>query len=202
MAYRIAGKYIASCDCSLVCPCPVDGPPTGPNGECHGVAVFGISEGNSDGTDLSGVNWALYNLFPSNISSGSWKAGIVVDSGASDEQAQALERIVSGDEGGPFADFKPLIGEYLGMDRASVTLEGKRASVEGVGDFTFEPFTGPDGSETTVSKAMFGFAPQFTIGRSSGRTKTKVAEIDPVYGESADYEFSSEMGAEEIRPRA
>jgi hypothetical protein len=202
MAYRIAGKYIASCDCSLVCPCPYDGPPTGRDGECHGIIVFDTSEGNLDATDLSGVRWALYNHFPSNLSSGNWKVGIVVDTGASDEQAQAVERIASGQEGGPFGEFVPLIGDYLGMDRAGVSVSDKGGSLDGIGEFTWEPFAGPDGSETTVSKAMFGFAPTFTIGRTSGRYTTKVGATDAVYGESASYEFTSEMGAEEVRPRA
>jgi hypothetical protein len=202
MPYRIAGKYLASCDCSLVCACPYDGPPTGRDGQCHGLALFDISQGNLDDTNLSGVRWALYNLFPSNMSSGSWKVGIVVDTGASDGQAQAVERIVSGQEGGPFGDFVPLIGEYLGMDRAAISMSDKGGSVGGIGEFTWEPFIGPDGSETTVSKAMFGFAPMFTIGRSSGHYTSKTGETDAVYGESASYEFSTEMGPDVVHPRA
>ncbi len=164
MAYRISGTYVATCNCALVCPCPYDGPPTGPGGECRGVLVFDVSQGNLDGTDLSGVPFALYNYFPSNLTAGNWKVGIVVDEGASEEQANAIERIVSGDEGGPFGDFKPLIGEYAGMSRARVTRDGSSASVAGVGDLSFEPFTMPDGSPTTVKSAMFGFAPEFKIG--------------------------------------
>src|SRR6266511_4299164 len=48
---------------------------------------------NLDDTDVSGVNVALYNLFPSNLTAGNWKVGLVIDDGASDEQASALERI-------------------------------------------------------------------------------------------------------------
>jgi hypothetical protein len=203
MAYRIAGKYIASCNCSLVCPCPYDGPPTGPDGQCRGLLVFENREGSLDGTDLGGTRWALYNLFPSNLSAGNWKIGVIVDDSASDEQAQAIERIASGEEGGPFGDFAGFVGEYLGLDRARISMSENQATVDGVGEFSWEPFTGPDGSVTTVSKAMFGFAPTFQIGKSSGRYSTKAgADIEAVYGESADYEFSSEMAAEEIRPRA
>jgi hypothetical protein len=36
----------------LICPCPVDNPPTGPNGECRGAAVFHIASGRLDDTDL------------------------------------------------------------------------------------------------------------------------------------------------------
>jgi hypothetical protein len=192
MAYRIAGTYVATCNCSLLCPCPVDGPPTGPGGQCRGTVVFAIREGDLDGTDLSGIPWALYNHFQSNISAGNWRVGIVVDESASGEQAQAIERIVSGDEGGPFGDFKPLIGEYVGMTRGRVTLDGKSGSVAGIGDFQFEPLTGPDGSPTTVKGAMFAFAPEFTVGRGSGSGTILGESVDFVYGESAEFDYTSE----------
>ena len=48
---------------------------------------------------------------PSNLTAGNWTVGLVVDEGASEEQAQALDRIISGQDGGPFAEFVPFIGE-------------------------------------------------------------------------------------------
>jgi hypothetical protein len=195
MAYRLTGTYVAACDCSLFCPCPADGPPTGKDGQCHGSIVWQVREGNLDGTDLSGVDFALFNLFPSNLSAGNWKIAIVVDEGASDEQALALERIVSGKEGGPFGDFVPLIGEYLGMERAPVQFTGGDSPSASVGDttrFSFEPARGGDGSPTTVKNAMFGFAPEYQIGKASGSSSAFGLGFDATYGESAEFEFSSE----------
>jgi len=201
MAYRIAGTYVAACNCTGLCPCPVDGPPTGENGECRGELVFGIKEGNLDDVDLGGVNFALYNWFPSNLTAGNWKVGIVVDEGASDEQAQAVEKIVSGDAGGPFGEFKPLIVDYVGMERASVDVTDNSISVAGKTDVTFEPYTGPDGSPTTVKGAKFGFAPEYKIGKASGQSDAFGLPFDAKYGEGADFEFSTEM-AGELHPRA
>jgi hypothetical protein len=201
MSYRIAGKYIAACNCQLLCPCGVDGPPTAEGGKCDGVIGFHVSQGNLDDTDLSNVSFALWNHFPSNVTAGNWTVGIVVDGGASDDQAQAIEKIISGQEGGPFANFAPLIGEYKGMERAGVSVSETALSVSGKGDLSFEPLKGGDGSPTTVSNAMFGFAPTFTIGKSSGRLTTPMGEVDTVYGESADYEYASE-GGPEVHPRA
>ncbi len=202
MAYRLAGTYVAVCSCSPICPCPVDARPTAPDGsgECRGILVFESKEGSLDDLDLSGVSFALYNFFPSNLTSGNWKVGIVVDEGASDEQAQAIERIVSGEEGGPFGEFKPLIGEYAGMRRARITVSENGGSVAGISDFTFEPFTGADGSPTTVSGAMFGFAPTYRIGKASGRSDV-FGGFEPSYGESADFEFSTELTGQ-LHPRA
>jgi hypothetical protein len=199
MAWRMAGTYVATCNCNLVCPCPVDGPPTTPDGQCLGVGVFHVEDGNLDDTDLSGVDVALVNLFPSNLTAGNWKLGIVVDESASDEQANAIERIVKGDEGGPFADFAALTDEWLGMERGGVSFsDGDRptGSITGV-DFTFEPLPGPEGSnaQTTVRNALFGFAEEVRMGKSSGHLDALGIEFDAIYGETADYEFASELPA-------
>jgi hypothetical protein len=197
MAWRMSGTYVASCSCNLLCPCPTDGPPTSADGQCHGVGVFQIADGNLDDTDISGVNVALVNLFPSNLTAGNWKLGIVVDESASDEQANAIETIIKGEVGGPFENFAALTDEWLGMERGSVGFSnGDRptGSVKGT-DFTFEPLPGPEGSDTqtTVKNAAFGFAPEFRVGRTSGHMDVHGIEFDAIYGETADYEFASEM---------
>ena len=197
MAWRIAGTYVASCSCNLICPCPTDNPPTSLDGQCRGVGVFHVADGNFEDTDLSGVNVALVNLFPSNLTAGNWKLGIVVDEGASDEQAGALEQIISGKEGGPFADFAGLTDEWLGMERGSVTFsdgDTPSGSISGA-DFSFEPLEGPGGSsaQTTVKNAAFGFAPEFRVGHARGHQDVLGIEFDGIYGETADYEFASEM---------
>src|SRR6266568_2261613 len=143
MAWRISGTYLATCSCQLLCPCPTDGPPTGPNGECHGNLVFDVSEGNLDDVDLSGTRIGLINIFPSNLTAGNWTVGIVVNDDASDEQLDAIDRIMR--------------GQVTFSDGATPSF-----SIRG-NSFTFEPIAGPEGSgaETTVKNAPFGFAPEF-----------------------------------------
>jgi len=204
MTWEMSGTYVANCNCQLICPCPVDGPPTGADGECRGVAVFHVASGNLDDTDLSGVNFAFCNLFPSNISAGNWKVGIVVDEGASEGQTGALESILHGEAGGPFAEFAALYGEWLGVERASVTFTGgdtPSASVAGRVSFALEPLPGPGGGYTTVKNAMFGFAPEFLIGKAPGHSDLFGLDFDGVYGESADFTFASEMAGDAPKGR-
>ncbi len=108
---------------------------------------------------------------------------------------------MSGDAGGPFGEFKPLIGEYAGMERAMVNITDNSINVAGKTDIAFEPYTGPDGSPTTVKGAMFGFAPEYKVGTGSGNSDAFGLAFDAKYGESADFEFSTEM-AGELHPRA
>src|SRR5262249_43642940 len=121
---------------------------------------------------------------------------------ASDDQAQAVERIMSGQEGGPFAEFTPLIADFVGVERAAISLENGKGSVAGKTEFTFEALTGPDGQPTKVHDAMFGFATDYTIGKSSGSSDAfgLTFTLDGSYGESADFEFSTEHTGE-VHPR-
>jgi len=197
MSWKISGTYVANCSCQLLCPCPVDGTPTGPNGTCHGTAVFHIETGTSDGVDLSGVNVGMYNEFPTNLTSGNWKIGLVIDEKASGEQAKAAEAIFSGQVGGPFAEFLPLIADFLGVERAPVGFKAGKKPSATIGKWTtaaVDPITAPDGSLTTIKGAPFAFAPEYTVGRGSGSTKGAFGlTFDHVYGETAEFEYADVM---------
>jgi hypothetical protein len=95
----------------------------------HRMGVFHIAEGSLDDVDLSNVNFAFYNYWPSNLTAGNWKVGVVVDDAASDEQTQALERILSGQEGGTFGELAQLITEFLGTERGTVSFSDGETGV-------------------------------------------------------------------------
>lgn len=194
MAYRIAGTYVLHCSCHILCACSIDVAPTSPDGQCDASGVFHVESGSSNGTDLSDVDFALYFHVPSNLTAGNWTVGVIVDEGASNEQAQAIESIVSGREGGPFAEFAPLIGEVQPMRRRRVSFsdgDAPSASVEGETEIRFEPFKGPDGQWTTISNAMLAFASTYAIGKSSGQGQSPRGSYEPVYGESGAFEYAS-----------
>ncbi|GAA0672061.1 hypothetical protein GCM10010193_25520 [Kitasatospora atroaurantiaca] len=200
MTYTISGNYLAACSCAVVCGCSVDAQPRDPQGgtECLGAAVFHISEGRLDDTDLAGVDFAFYNQFPSHLTAGNWKVGLVIDSGASDAQADAVGRILSGQEGGPFGELAQFIGEFLGTERGEVSLTDDDApglDVPGHSRVTYEPLLGVDGTPTTVKNAMFGFSAEYGIGKAGGTSSAFGLTFEPVYGEKADFVFSSEQEA-------
>jgi hypothetical protein len=203
MAWRMKGSYLGACSCLQVCPCAFDGPPTGPEGLCRGMTAFHIAEGILDDVDLSGVNWGMFVHIPSNVSAGGWILGLVVDDNASDEQARAIESIVRGQEGGPFGDLAALISEVRGPERVRVTFtpgDKPSATIGDRCDIRVEPYIGPDGSPSVVRNAFFGFAPEFKIGKSFGRSDDALGvAFDPVYGETAVYEYTSETT--DIHPR-
>jgi hypothetical protein len=176
-----------------ICPCAVNGPPSGPDKKCHGAIVFHVREGNSDGQDLSGRNVAMYFFVPKTLGAGDLKLGVMVDEGASDEQVQAIESIFKGDQGGPFADFAALTSEWLGAEKGTVNFsDGDEPSAElGGASIKYESYKDPQGNPATISNAMFGFAPVFKPGKSTGSPQLFGDSWENVYGESADFEFAS-----------
>lgn len=206
MTYSISGHYVASCSCAVVCGCSVDAQPRDAQGgtECRGTAVFHIADGRLDDVDLSGVDFAFYNWFPSHLTAGGWKVGVVVDTDASEEQAAAVVRILSGEEGGPFGELAQFIGEFVGTERAAVSLtdgEHPGLSVAGHTELSYQPLLGADGTPTTVKNAMFGFAPEYGIGSATGRSDAFGLSFEPAYGEAADFVFASEQEAGAVKGR-
>lgn len=193
MAYSIKGEYVTTCTCQLICPCGVDGPPTGKDGKCRGVFVLHITDGNANGTDVSGIDVAMVYILPGNVTSGNWIAGLVFDPGTPEDKVAALEKILKGEDGGPFGDFAPLIAEFRASERAALTYKPGKEPSATIGKRTvgFSPLLGGDGKPTVVRNAMFGFAPEYEIGKGSGTVEAAGISFESVYGEHAQFEYAS-----------
>jgi len=193
MAYLLRGTALGNCNCHDVCPCNLDLRPNGPGNECRGWLVLSIREGHKDNVDLSGANVALVYTFPDRPSAGTWRVGIIADTGASDEQATAFEAIFTGKDGGPWGDFAGLFSEYMGLERARVSYsdgETPSASVEGSGELTFEPFRDMKGKPTMLVDSVFGMGPRLGMGRGSGRVEAFGLSFDSTWGELTEVEWA------------
>jgi hypothetical protein len=100
-----------------------------------GDARIDIREGEIEGTGIGGLKVAAIADTPKVMTEGNWRLGVFVDAQATDEQAEKLVQVFSGQLGGPMAALAPLVGEMLGVERAriDVTDDGLRHSVR-VGD--------------------------------------------------------------------
>ena len=121
MAWRLEGTYIENCNCDIVCPCAASGfAAPADNERCNTVNAWHIDSGEVDGMDVSGLSVVLVLDAPRQMREGEWRVGMFMDDRASDEQAEKLGGIFSGQMGGPIANVVPLIGENLGMEVASI----------------------------------------------------------------------------------
>jgi hypothetical protein len=173
MAWKLEGTYFETCSCEVVCPCTASLALGADYDRCNVTLVFNVVDGQIEGTDVSGLRVVAVGDSPKVMTDGNWRLGMFIDDAASDEQAEKLGAVFSGQLGGPMAGLAPLVGENLGVERAPIEVQedGLRHSVT-IGDaIDFEvedvvPFgvesgeparlTGifhPAGSELTVAKA-------------------------------------------------
>lgn len=121
MAWHLEGTYIENCNCDVVCPCPASGFSAPADYErCTVMLAWHIDSGVVDDTDVSDRSVVLVLDSPRQMSEGNWRVGMFMDERASDEQAEKLGGIFSGQMGGPIANVVPLIGENLGMEVAPI----------------------------------------------------------------------------------
>jgi hypothetical protein len=153
--WRLSGDYFENCNCRVVCPClispaaPLTAQPT--EGVCDVALAFHIDRGNYGEVALDGLNLVLVAHTPGPMADGDWTVAVYLDERASDPQAAALGAIFSGAEGGPMANFAPLIAINLGARKAPIAYQiaGKRRSAEipGIMHMAVEPLPSlrPDG---------------------------------------------------------
>ena len=123
MSYRMEGTYFENCSCEVPCPCTASMSLGADYDRCEVLLAFNVDSGEVDGVDVSGLSVALVAQTPKVMTDGNWKMGMIIDDGASDEQAEKLGAVFSGQAGGPMAGLVPLIGEILGSERAPVSYE-------------------------------------------------------------------------------
>jgi hypothetical protein len=186
MAWRLDGTYFESCSCDAVCPCTWSAlTATATLDRCRALLAYHVESGEINGVDVSGLNFALFLDTPPVMSEGNWRVGVYLDDAASDSQAGQLGAVLSGQLGGPPAMLGPLIGEMLGVERASIIYsdDGRRHEVRigdavqvGVEDFVAVEGHGPvqltnvfHPSNTTLTVAPARAVQLSTFGIDWGR---------------------------------
>ena len=135
MAWNLKGNYVETCSCELMCPCNLSFDHGATYDFCRVTLVFDIREGEIEGTDIGGLKVAAIADSPKVMTDGNWRLGVFIDEQATDEQAEKLVQVFSGQLGGPMGALAPLVGEMLGVERAKIEVhdDGLRHSVR-VGD--------------------------------------------------------------------
>ena len=120
MSWKVEGQYFENCSCDVPCPCTVSLDLGATRDRCNFFLVFQVESGDVDGVDVSGLTVIAVGDTPKVMSEGNWRLGVVIDDQASDEQAEKLAAVFSGQLGGPMEALGPLVAEQLGVERAAV----------------------------------------------------------------------------------
>jgi hypothetical protein len=173
MAWSLKGNYVETCSCELMCPCNLSFDHGATYDYCRVTLVFDITEGDVEGIEIGGLRVALIADTPKVMTEGNWKLGVFIDDRASEEQGEKLVQVFSGQIGGPMAGLAPLVGEILGVERASIDIEddGLRHAVRvgDVIDFEIEdvvPFGVETGRPIRFDGMFHPVAPDLTMAEA------------------------------------
>jgi hypothetical protein len=122
MAWKLRGSYAETCSCELMCPCNLTFDHGATYDYCRATLAFHISEGEVEGTNVDGLKVVAIIDTPKVMTDGNWRLGMFIDANASDEQADKLGKVFSGQIGGPMAALGPLVGEVVGVERAQIDM--------------------------------------------------------------------------------
>jgi hypothetical protein len=173
VAWKIKADMMDSCSCAVICPCTLG--PAKPDQEwCSVLFALNVTEGSSDGVDLSGAKVFIHFELAGDFVSGIDKAKLYIDPSASDEQRSEIDAIFHGEKGGLWGGVKETIKEWLpsSVHKIEFTDGGTPgATVEGVGQVTLQLISAEDGTPTTLAGApvlaAFGIASTH-IGNATG----------------------------------
>jgi hypothetical protein len=149
MAYvdwMIKGTKLGNCSCDYGCPCEFNALPT--RVPCEGNEGMEIEEGYFGDVRLDGIRYVGNFHWPGPVHEGGGTYQVVVDKGASEEQVEALFKILSGEEQEPTTGFN-IYGSTIEHEPnpifADIVFEHDieagtgRIFVEGVCDATYRP---------------------------------------------------------------
>ncbi|SDK88290.1 hypothetical protein SAMN04487820_11566 [Actinopolyspora mzabensis] len=153
--WHLKGVWFDACKCAIPCPCSFAQPPT--YGDCSGILLWHVNEGNFGDTPLDELNVTMLGSFTGNPWAGTHTdpyAAVFIDERGDEDQRQALQRIFGGEAGGWPAEFGAMFGpEILGMEfspiEASFEENFARWSVRvpGRAEAEVEALTGPTAAE-------------------------------------------------------
>ena len=174
--WSLKGDYFENCNCQVLCPCVVPGPPIEPTeGHCDVGLAFHIDGGDYYGVSrvsLNGLNFVIAAHTPGVMGHGGWTTAFYVDRRADSRQREALNRILSGEIGGPMAAWmslttNPKETRYVDIEFRAQGMD-RRVTIPGVMDFHIQGIRAGRGRRTPLRLTNTGHPVSATLALARG----------------------------------
>ena len=99
--WDVKGTVTLACNCDWGCPCNFNARPT--YGHCEGEWTWHVGAGRYGATQLDSLNFTLACDWPAAIHEGNGEALILMDERADEAQRRAIQTLLDGQVGGPWA---------------------------------------------------------------------------------------------------
>ena len=127
------GLIFENCACTLVCPGHMHFSQLCTHERCKGYWALRFDEGDFNGVPLAGLRAVIVFDTPQRMIDGNWIQSLIIDEAASALQRQALETLLTGKAGGPWAKLAGFVATQLPTEyrRIEMADEGatKRVSI-------------------------------------------------------------------------
>ena len=190
--WQVHAYYLDTCNCDWGCPCQFNAKPT--HGNCDGIMGFQIREGNYGRVKLDRLSMVLIASWPGAIHEGRGKASFYIDERATDDQFEALSKIITGEvSGGPFEVYRSTFDKMQEPRRARITFQAKgldsRVKVEEIAEAWLEPIRNPVTGE--VHRAIIELPGGFEAARMDMTSTKAVKAKDGLI----NFEYSGTYGS-------
>ncbi len=159
IAWRARGLIFENCNCQSVCPGHMHFDQLCTHERCLGYWAVRIDEGAFDGVSLDGVKAVIAYDSPQHMIAGNWTEVVVIDQAASPAQRHAVEAILTGGAGGPWAVLARFVGRRLDTRFLPIDLveEGatKKARIPGLLEAAVTQIRGRDRAQPVLFQNMF-----------------------------------------------
>lgn len=159
MTWNLEGRFYENCSCDAICPCTWSNlAHRATQDYCRFAMAFQVDTGSIDGVDVAGRSFVLIGETPPAMMDGNWRLGVFVDDAATGDQVAKLGEVLSGALGGPPAALGPLLGEFLGIEQAAISVEadgnGHRVKVGDAVDYSGTRMTIEGGDQVTLTNIV------------------------------------------------
>ena len=181
VAWWARGLLFENCSCQLVCPGHMHFEQFCTQDRCKGFWAVRVDEGELDGTRLDHVKAVLIYDTPRHMIDGNWTEALVIDEAASAPQRQAMEAILKGRVGGPWAVLGRFVGRWLDTRYAPIQITDedttKRVGITGLLEGAITNIRGRDRTSPVRFENIFNqiHAPSQVIAK--GGTDCEIGEI-------------------------
>jgi hypothetical protein len=158
-AWWARGLLFENCNCQLLCPGHLSFKQLCTHDRCLGAWAMHLDEGRHGDVSLAGLNAVVLFDAPQRMIAGGWTTALFIDDRCEDRQRAALERILSGAAGGPWAVLARFVARRLESRSVPVHFEDggrrKRMWVSGALETSIEAIRGRDASQEAVLSNVF-----------------------------------------------
>ncbi|MFQ5720112.1 MAG: DUF1326 domain-containing protein [Acidobacteriota bacterium] len=158
-SWQARGLLFENCSCQAVCPGHVHFDQLCTHDRCLGYWAMRVDEGRWRDVSLDGLTAVVAYDTPRHMIEGDWTERLVIDAAASSAQRQALETILMGRAGGPWAVLARFTGRWLETlyrpVRIVSTADSRAVSIEGLLDARIAAIRGRDRSRRVTFENMF-----------------------------------------------